>query len=253
MNTSGNQQQHEFDESGFVAFRGFLQGAQLQNLTDHVDRLAHEVVPSIPREQVFYEDKCDPTSLKQIQHLGEHDAWFGKLFAKGPFRETAEWLLGKLVVPVNLQYFNKPPQRSQPTPPHQDGYYFMIEPCEAVTMWLALDDVDEENGCVRYVQGSHRLGMREHARTQTLGFSQGICNYPSEQDLANEVAITASPGDLLVHHAMTIHRADQNRSVSRNRRALGFIYYSVDAKADKVAHQAYQRRLADELKASGKL
>ena len=45
---------------------------------------------------------------------------------------------------MNLQYFNKSPGANKPTPPHQDGYYFMITPCEAVTMWLALDEVDDE-------------------------------------------------------------------------------------------------------------
>jgi ectoine hydroxylase-related dioxygenase (phytanoyl-CoA dioxygenase family) len=50
-----------------------------------------------------------------------------------------------------MQYFNKPPSVGQPTPPHQDGYYFMLDPCEAVTMWFALDEVDEENGRMRYV------------------------------------------------------------------------------------------------------
>ena len=40
-------------------------------------------------------------------------------------------------------------------------------------MWLALDEVDETNGCLCYVPGSHRQGLREHARTRTLGFLRG--------------------------------------------------------------------------------
>jgi len=101
----------------------------------------------------------------------------------------------------------------------------MIKPAEAVTMWLALDHVDEENGCVRYVHGSHEWGMRPHGRTQTI-------------------ALPAAPGDLLVHHCMTIHRADGNQSATRSRRALGLIYYSADAQVDEEAHAAYQARLA---------
>lgn len=174
---------------------------------------------------VFYDELGDRSSLKQIQHLGDHDPWFHELLTNSRFREVAEALLGGPVVPKNLQYFNKPPRTSKPTPPHQDGYYFMIDPCSAVTMWLALDPVDEENGCVRYVRSSHRDVMREHVRTQTLGFSQGIADYPTELDTEAEVAIPSRPGDLLVHHAMTIHRADENRATDRSRRSLGFIYY----------------------------
>lgn len=202
---------------------------------------------------MFYEDTSDAATLKQIQQMGDHDPWFHELFTAGRFREVAELLLDGPVVPKNMQYFNKPPGVGQPTPPHQDGYYFMLAPCEAVTMWVALDDVDEENGCVRYVKGSHEMGMREHARTRTLGFSQGIVDYPTDDDRECEVAFPAQPGDLLVHHALTIHRADGNRSQTRTRRALGFIYYSERAQEDAEAHATYQRKLADDMKASGKI
>ena len=67
------------------------------------------------------------------------------------------------------------------------------------------------------------------------------------------MAFPAKPGDLLVHNAMTIHRADGNRSQTRTRQALGFIYYSERAKEDEVAHVAYQKRLAVEMEAKGKI
>ena len=120
-------------------------------------------------------------------------------------------------------------------------------------MWLALDEVVEENGCVRYVRGSHREGLRPHNRTQTLGFSQGISDFGNEQDKANEVICRAQPGDLLAHQAMTIHRAGANNSPTRSRRALGFIFYGVSAREDAAAHKAYQLKLDSELAASGKI
>lgn len=74
------------------------------------------------------------------------------------FEKLASILLHDEVIGKNIQYFNKPPKIGKPTPAHQDGYYFMLEPNEAVTMWMALEPVDEENGCVRYVKGSHKKG-----------------------------------------------------------------------------------------------
>ena len=138
--------------------------------------------------------------------MHEHDAWFGEFFADKPQR-LAEDLLGTEVVGKNLQYFNKPAAGGQPTPPHQDGFYFKLNPPHALTMWMALEDVDEENGCVHYVKGSHLKGMREHGRTGTLGFSQGMTDFGRQEDLAAEEAVPAAPGDLLAHHALTIHRA----------------------------------------------
>lgn len=243
----------KFLRDGFVAIPRFIAGHEMAALVANVERFILEVVPDLPPEHVFYEDMSDKSTLKQIQQMGRYDRWFSQLFTSGGFRDLAEWLLEGPVVPKNMQYFNKPPLLGQATPAHQDGYYFMLDPCEAVTMWFALDDVDEENGCVRYVTGSHQLGMREHGRTQTLGFSQGIPNYPTDADRENEQACPAQPGDLLVHHALTIHRADRNESATRNRRALGFIYYSERAREDAEAHARYQRRLADEMRVSGRI
>ena len=243
----------KFQADGFVAFPKFLFGDELAELIEKVDRFVKYTAPGLPPEAVFYDDKSDPGSLKQIQQMGDHDPWFDQQFRDSRFQEVAEALIGGTVVPKNMQYFNKPPGTSKPTPPHQDGYYFMLDPCSAVTMWLALDDVDEQNGCVRYVRGSHHQPMRNHSRTETLGFSQGIADYPTDEDQAHEVAIPAAPGDLLVHHAMTIHRADQNRSVDRSRRSLGFIYYDRRAEHDAMAHAEYQRQLEMQMKAAGKI
>ncbi|MGI9473692.1 MAG: phytanoyl-CoA dioxygenase family protein [Rubripirellula sp.] len=250
---SSKAKRDRFDADGYLSLPRFIDSPSCTELRTQLQRLLNRVVPTLPSDQVFYEDKSNPDSLKQIQHLENHDDWFHQLFTASPFRALAETLLEDDVAPKNLQYFNKPPQTGMATPPHQDGYYFMLDPCEAVTMWLALDPVDEENGCVRYVRGSHLKGMRPHSRTTTLGFSQGIEYYPSPEDAAREIAAPANPGDLLVHHAMTIHRADANRSTTRQRRALGFIYYAASAKEDVASHQAYQRKLAAEMKQADKL
>jgi phytanoyl-CoA hydroxylase len=58
---------------------------------------------------------------------------------------------------------------------------------------------------------------------------------------------------LLVHSALTIHRAGANKSGTRTRRALGFIYYSQRARENVEAHAAYQNRLAKEMKAEGRI
>jgi len=123
----------------------------------------------------------------------------------------------------------------------------------ALTMWVALDIVDEINGCVRYVKGSHKNGLRPHRRTKTLGFSQGISDFGSELDQTHEVMCLAQPGDLLAHHAMTIHRAEANRSERQSRRALGFIFYGESALEDEAAHRAYNQKLESELTAAGKI
>ena len=142
-----------FTRDGYVALTGFLSPDRVAELREMVVRFILERVPQLPREQVFYEVKGQPDSLKQIQQLFAHDAYFQRMMFGSEFEKLAELLLQGPVVGKNLQYFNKPPQIGKATPPHQDGYYFMLDPCEAATMWLALEEVNEENGCVRYVRG----------------------------------------------------------------------------------------------------
>jgi phytanoyl-CoA hydroxylase len=242
------QWQESFRSDGFVFIPGFL-GADELTITNHrLGTLISERVPDMTPEQVFYEDRSDPSTLKQIQALYDHDPYFHGMMYGSRFEALASLLLDEPVIGRNMQYFNKPPRIGQATPPHQDGFYFKLAPNEALTMWLGLDDVDEENGCVRYVRKSHRNGMRAHGRTGVLGFSQGMTDFGRPEDLEQEVWFQTKPGDLLVHHSMTIHRADGNRSESRSRRALGFIYYGESAQEDTEAKQAYHQQLAETLR-----
>ena len=229
----------------------FLNTDEVQELHWEIERYIGEVVPRIPATDVYFEVKSRPDTLKQLIRLYQYDSYFEKLLFSDRFVKLAELLLDSAVVGKNMQWFNKPTGVSRATPPHQDGYYFMLEPNEALTMWLALDEVTEDNGCVRYVSGSHLCGMRPHERTDTLGFSQGIGDYGVE-DTRKEVAVTAHSGDLLVHHSLTIHRADANRS-DRERRALGLIYYSTNTKEDVESLQEYTRTLDREITKQGKI
>lgn len=242
----------QFQELGYVRIPGFINAAEVALIHENLQRLITDIVPGLADTDVFYEDKADKTSIKQIVRLFHHDDFFAQLYLKSRFFRLAEFLLGRVVLGRNMQYFNKPPSLSTPTPPHQDGYYAKLSPIEGMTMWLALEDVDEENGCVRYINGSHKRGVRPHGKTGTLGFSQGITDY-SDEDRAAEVCMIAKPGDLMVHDSLTIHRADGNRSATRSRKALGFIYYSARAREDEQAVRKYQEELARELRAAGKI
>ena len=58
---------------------------------------------------------------------------------------------------------------------------------------------------------------------------------------------------MLMHHCKTVHWASPNRSPTRSRRALGFVFYGVSAKVDEEARAAYAVKLAADLKAKGKI
>jgi len=242
----------QFHDQGYVHIPGFISAGEVALIHENLRRYIAEVIPRMAVTDVFYEDKNDKASLKQIIRLYQHDDFFEQLFLKSRFFALAEFLLGRPAAGRNMQYFNKPPAIGKPTPPHQDGYYWNIAPMEGMTMWLALEDVDEENGCVRYINGSHRRGVRPHGKTGTLGFSQGITDY-GDEDRAAEVCMIAKPGDLLVHDALAIHRADANQSPTRSRQALGLIYFSGRAREDEEAARKYKEALNRDMRVTGKI
>ena len=242
----------DFEQDGFVALKPLYSEEEIATINNEIARFIRDVVPTMPSAQVYYEDPADPSSLKQLQKMFEYDAYFGDLMLNGAARTIAETVLGEEVVPINMQYFNKPAGIGKPTPPHQDGYYFHLAPCKAVTGWLALEEVDQENGCIHYVRGSHKAeGFREHGQTGVLGFSQGMTDFGTEADNRDTIAFPGKAGTFLMHDAKTIHWAGANQSSTRSRRALGFIYYAKSAKPDDAAAKAYQERLDEKLRAVG--
>ncbi|GIU32684.1 phytanoyl-CoA dioxygenase family protein [Shewanella sp. MBTL60-007] len=240
-----------FERDGYVDIKGFLGRKQSEELLTNTEAFIKNIVPRIPAVEVYYEDKQDKSTLKQVQKLYDYDDYYLKLATSDAIVTLAESLLGGPVVLKNMQYFNKVPRIGKATPPHQDGYYFKIQPQQAITMWLSLGDADASNGAVCYVPGSHKAGMREHTTTNTLGFSQGISDW-SEIDRANELQMTAKAGDLLVHHSLTIHRANANLSEC-SRQSIGFIFYRQDVVEDELGHNLYKSQLNEKLIAQGKV
>ncbi len=227
-----------YEHDGFVLVQPLLAPELLADLCREVDRYIREVVPLLPDTAAFYLDRSRPETLKQLQHM-TGDAFFRAYAANPLWHDLARTLVGEEVECMEPEWFNKPPASGSPTPPHQDNYYFNLAPPQVVTVWLALDPVDDENGCLRYVAGSHRRGIRPHAQSGVLGFSQGITDY-GDADHAQEIAVHLRPGDAVAHHGNTIHRAEANLSLTRHRRAFAMVFRGVSCRRDEEAFARYQ-------------
>jgi len=250
----GENVQADFDRNGFVRIESVYAQSEMIRIRAALNRFLKVGVPEMPPQDVYYEDRDDKTSIKQLQRLFDYDPFFREMMFEGPVRRVAEAVLGEPARPVNMQYFNKPPGIGKPTPPHQDGYFFHLSPPQAVTGWLALEEVDEENGCLHYVRESHvGNGFRSHGPTGVLGFSQGMTDFGTPEDRTKTVAVPAQPGTLLIHHAKTVHWAGANTSPTRSRRALGFIFYGQSAQEDVASKTAYRKALDAQLMAAGSI
>jgi ectoine hydroxylase-related dioxygenase (phytanoyl-CoA dioxygenase family) len=231
------QEKMAYDRDGFVVVGQLLAQSDFEELRSNLTRYIHEVVSTLSDTEAFYEDRSRPETLKQIQRMAR-DPFFDAYRRHPRWLTLAESLLGEKAMADEPEWFNKPPNSKGTTPPHQDNYYFCLKPPQVMTMWLALDVVDEENGCLRYIPGSHMLGVRPHGRSEILGFSQGILDY-GKDDEAREIPISLQPGDVTIHHGNTIHRADPNRSATRDRRAFALVFRGASCQRDEAAHARY--------------
>ena len=241
----------DFRRDGFCVFPQYFMPSRLAEVEANLQRYVREVVPALNTPGAMYEDVGEPNSLFRLEKLEQNDAFFRNLESDPAFAELAGKLLDDAAVPHGTHMFAKAPLIGAGTPPHQDGYYFKLEPNNALTFWLAIDRADDENGCVRYVAGSHQDGLRPHAKSQSFGFSLGITDFgAADSDL--ERAVILDPGDMIAHHSLTIHRTDDN-TTQRLRRAMGIVFFGATSTVNKEATRQHAREVKAEWKSAGRL
>jgi phytanoyl-CoA hydroxylase len=238
-----------FQRDGFARLQGFFTQEEIAALEAHLDRFIQESVPGMPRADAMYEDYDDPVTLKQLVNMNRHDPFFARILQDERFLPFAEAFLGGPVTPQGVEAFIKPAGRGTPTPPHQDGFYFCLTPNEALTFWIPLNDIDEENGALCYVRGSHRHGVLPHGASNVLGFSQGV-EGGYQAALGELTPCPVRRGDCLVHHSLTIHQAPGNPT-NRPRRAVAVVYFAERARIDPQAQQRYRESLERQRVAQG--
>lgn len=146
--------------------------------------------------------------------------------------------------PIFDMLIYKEPGQIAETPWHQDFSYSQmpyapagsaIPSDQTLQFWLALDDVDEENGCMHFVPGQHDQPLLDHyVAAGEEDYSQRLLAIrdPEEAlDLDKVVACPLAAGGATVHNYGTPHFTSGNRTVNRPRRAYIFNFSSRDLAA----------------------
>eukprot|EP00062_Callorhinchus_milii_P000851 gi/632935361/ref/XP_007889766.1/ PREDICTED: phytanoyl-CoA dioxygenase-like [Callorhinchus milii] len=105
---------------------------------------------------------------------------------------------------------------------HQDIRYWGFEGGAVASVWLALDDVDRDNGVLQVIPGSHKSGLLEHGIAglpgNMLTANQEIPRHLVDAEKAVECPLGA--GEMSVHDGLTVHYSEPNMS---DRRRCGFV------------------------------
>jgi len=216
---------------------GYLRGGRVLT-DDQVERLRAEI------QRVIDDDKKDgvaqPVLLRNLNvHQPESPVWqiVNIWEASGPFRDLVIYNkhiageMSQLTDAAQLRIWHdqvqyKPPRYGGTTMWHQDAPLWpIIAPMTEVSAWVALDDVDVENGCMWMVPGSHTWGNH-------MDFiRQNVPTFNAMPDRFESHPVEKRPcpvrkGEVHYHHALTWHGSPDNTS-ERPRRAIA-IHYMTD-------------------------
>ena len=122
-------------------------------------------------------------------------------------------LLGDDIILWNESFFAKPAKIGSTTPWHQDGEYWPIRPVATCTAWIAIDDANTTNGCLKLIPGSHKkdeLLAHETNPDPNLTLNQEVLS--SEFDESRSVDLVLEAGQMSLHDVRMVHGSEANTS-----------------------------------------
>jgi non-heme Fe2+,alpha-ketoglutarate-dependent halogenase len=139
-------------------------------------------------------------------------------------------LIGPDAIAWGSHFFCKMPGDGKAVSWHQDASYWPLTPSKAVTVWLAIDDADRGNACMRYIPGTQVLGhltwkLSEQDESNVL--NQTV---PEVEKYGDPVYVELKAGEASLHSDLLLHGSEANTS-TRRRCGLTLRYTASDVTA----------------------
>ena len=139
-------------------------------------------------------------------------------------------LLGEDVIAWGSHFFCKMPGDGKRVSWHQDASYWPLTPSKAVTAWLAIDDADVENACMRYIAGSHVLGHLTYTLSENDEANVLNQTVAGVEKLGEPIPVELKAGEISIHSDLLLHGSEANQS-ARRRCGLTLRYCPADVRA----------------------
>ena len=201
-----------YHDDGFIFVRQLFDAQE----TDLLGR-AMEQDPAIRDHSLLRADQeGGATRISLWNRAG--DSIYGLAARSERVVDTAEALIGEPVYHFQSKLTAKEPRVGGAWEWHQDyGYWYYngcLEP-KMLSIMIALDRTDAENGCLKVVRGSHKLGRLDHVQVTPGQNTTDPERMPHILAKHETVDCVLDPGDAVIFHGNTLHRSDQNRSDRR--------------------------------------
>ena len=148
---------------------------------------------------------------------------FNKICLNKSILDAVQSIIGKNILICGTTLFIKNPNEKGFVSYHQDAKYIGLEPHNWVTVWLAVTDTNEHNGCMKMLPGSHKENLKSHEQkfddNNLLTRGQTIKGVP----LNKTEPVILKAGQMSLHHPLVVHGSGLNKS---NDRRIGFVIQS---------------------------
>ena len=157
---------------------------------------------------------------------------FAEIIDTYSLKKHAEEIYGLPLILFQDNLIWKPPHGTTSISWHQDYSYWPLEAPKGITMWIALDDSDEENGCLIMSQRSHKRGecIPNDFITDTPA-SWATDFPPLHIDPQSIHPLVLKQGMISVHHPLCAHTSGNNTS-ERHRRGWSLTFVEPDIQWD---------------------
>ncbi|GIJ29214.1 hypothetical protein Vqi01_43760 [Micromonospora qiuiae] len=204
------------------------------------DVVSIDLLEEIRRHVEWLIAKYPELRPEHLHHpLIRNDAFWVRMILEPALVDIAEAILGPDLACFTAHYVCKPPYDGHAVLWHQDGAYWRLDPLEALTVWLAVDESTTENGCLQIIPGTHHVPIHPPSLRDdvpNLLFSE--CDEGVVRELIEEhgvVDIELNPGDVSIHHPNVLHSSAANTSDKRRCGLdIGYISTSTRILADGV-------------------
>ncbi|ESO03064.1 hypothetical protein HELRODRAFT_185666 [Helobdella robusta] len=162
------------------------------------------------------------------------DPTFRKISTDEKIKDVMRTLKYEQPTIVQSMYIFKQPNIGNEVPAHQDATYLHTTPLNGVGLWLALDDADENNGCLHFIPGSHLSGLHFETRLVNKDGNASFTTSEMKDRYKDEEFVSApvKKGSLVLIDGLVVHKSDNNKS-DRSRNAFTLhIYDAAQAQWD---------------------
>ena len=218
MSRLSEEQRAHYAEHGYVVVPGVLDDTQIERYLVRAREIAHgdhppEAARRIARDIRFAKGLLpspeDPElALWKFINPDRFDTVMAECLRFPRVLDAVESLIGEDLLAFLLMFIYKPPGVEESVHPfHQDGAYFPFEPLDQVLgVWIPLDPVDEKNGSLCVVPGSHHGDISPHEALPGVNagaFQAEVARDPALHERAKTFELPA--GDAVIFHPRLLH------------------------------------------------